>query len=102
MKQLYKVGELVIATFVNYPECNGEYTVIEATTAEQTKAEFPMFKIHENSLYYRLDGLEIKGPRTGTICNMAAERALRKKQEPGEMGYEELMTSLKNSVLEWN
>lgn len=103
MKQLYEVGEQVVAVFVNYPECNGEYVVLEVMTPEQTKAEFPMFSIRENSLYYRLDGLEIEGPMTGTICNAAAERALRKKHEPSQQSFKDLMTTLKSpQKVEWD
>lgn len=102
MKQLYEVGEVVVAVFVNYPECNGEYVVLEVMTPEQTKAEFPMFSIRENSLYYRLDGLKIN-PVEGVSCNAAAERALRKKHEPSQQSFKDLMTTLKSpQKVEWD
>ena len=100
MNPKFKQGEIVIANFKNYPQNNGEYTILEIMTPEQAQAEFNDFKI-QSSVYYRLEGLEIVGPTSGTICSCAAEPALRKKHDKGNMSYKELMNSLKSPVLEW-
>ncbi len=99
MRQLFEIGEQVIADFKNYPENNGEYTILEVLTPEQMKEEFREYSILQ-SIYYRLDGLTIVGPRNGTICNAAGQSALRKKHKPSELSFTELMTNLSTKIQE--
>lgn len=95
----FSVGEIVVADFKNYPQNNGEYTVLEVMSPEQVKIEFKDFKIYQ-TIYYRLGGLEIIGPIRGSIYNAAAEKALRKKQEPSGFSFDELMDNLNTKIQE--
>lgn len=94
MNAKFSEGEVVIAEFKNYPENNGEYTIIEVLTAEQFSTEFKDF-LSIKSMYYRLQGLRIVGPSRGAICDAAGERSLRKKHTPSEFSFNSLMDNLK-------
>lgn len=101
MKQLFEVGEVVIADFKYYPQNNGEYTILEVLTQEQVKAEFPKFNILSD-VYYRLEGLAIIGPKNGDICDAAGQPALRKKHQPSSQSFKDMMTTLKSpQKVEW-
>lgn len=95
MKQpLFAVGEVVIAVPKAYPEAHGEYPVMEILDPSDAAAEFPTFVI-SNQIYYRLDGFMVHGDWNGDMCNIAGESSLRKKHQPGEQSFSELMSNLK-------
>lgn len=104
MKPLFSVGEKVLLQSPNLPEHSGEY-IIEAIldTFEEFTCRFTGNKLWTNEgVSYVLDvpllDLIVCDGSEALWCGSS----LRKIQEIGDMGYKELMTSLKNSVLEWN
>jgi hypothetical protein len=103
MNPKYSEGEIVILQSANFPEYSGEYEIFKVLFYND---EFPDRLDKTTTLvcdgpvaYVFTEPLADKS--TSTEC-IWAEHSLRKRQQPGQMGYKELMTSLKNSVLEWN
>lgn len=106
---LFKEGEVVILQSKSAPHLNGEYTVKQIV---QNGTE-----IHDRirNITYTWIDLSTTTPgyileeciaefvfKDSTVAECAwAESALRKKSPPSDMSYKELMSSLKNSVLEW-
>jgi hypothetical protein len=103
MKPKYSEGEIVILQSANFPEYSGEYEVFKVLFYND---EFPdrldktVMIVCDGPIGYVLT--EALADKLGTSEVIWAEHSLRKRQEPGQMGYKELMASLKNSVLEWN
>lgn len=104
MNPKFSEGELVILQSPRFPEHNGEYTVSKVwSNPDQTfncRMTGTLLRVNLiESFSYHFE--EPLGDHKGReIC--FTESSLKKKQEPGEMDYKELMQTLKNSVLEWN
>jgi len=91
MTPKFSVGEVVILQSVNLPECNGEYSVTEIwpPDGERKNAD----KVTISTTYgYSLSCDEADSKSAW------AESALRKKHQPGEHSFTDLMASLKNPV----
>jgi hypothetical protein len=99
---LFSVGEVVILQSVTRPEINGEDTVI-GVYKRGDLFEDRFTKLHgtlsdPDSLFsYRLkDNAGVTTNDHGVICEAPwRESALRKKHQPGEMSFSELVSSLK-------
>lgn len=104
MNPKFSVGEIVIVQSPNYPETNGEYEVIQIFNYEEFLVYCEgAFKSESQPLVYRLKDYVAFGKiKVGSKTDCVSEPSLRKKHQPGEMDYKELMQTLKNSVLEWN
>jgi hypothetical protein len=89
-KPKFSVGEVVIrhAPSTNYPEHNGEYTILGIVHVGQLFKGFPSV-----IWYYELENLSIH-LHCGFL-NVSNEKFLRKKHQKGEMSYTELMASCK-------
>jgi hypothetical protein len=90
MNPLFSVGEVVILQSVSRPELNGECTVLERVAPGQ---------MAKCGLINNLHGYGYKT----TIKNISdsihwAESALRKKHQPGEQSFTQLMQTLKSPV----
>lgn len=89
MKQLFEVGEAVILQSKYFPEHNGEY-VVQDVDFDKYK---DMSGVIAEQYTYNLGFSTERGP-------WWKETSIKKKQEPGDMGYKELMASLKSPVFE--
>jgi len=103
MTHPYKIGEKVGLYSENLPEHNGQYTIeaiIEANEDFECRLTGEIIYTSEGHAYILdtplVDLIECDGVEV-----LWLEESLRKIQEIGDMDYKELMTSLKNSVLEW-
>jgi len=104
MKQLFEVGEVVIVQSPYYPETNGEYSVLGVFTYDEFREYCQgQFKSDGNPFIYKLAGYLAVGknnPNNKTDC--VSEPSLRKKQQPSELSFRELMTTLKSpQKVEW-
>lgn len=107
MSPKFSVNELVTLQSLTHPEFNGEYTVLGVykLNREDKTIKFPglpegkvlQFKNLSSEFVYDLGNF-----LNAKYVTLNDEFEIKKKQEPGQMGYKELMTSLKDSVLEWN
>lgn len=89
MKQLYEVGEVVILQSRSKPEMNGEY-IIESID----ETCLPLNVSGKMSSY----GYFLKGSLYSW-----AESALRKKHEPSQQSFKDLMRTLKSpQKVEWD
>lgn len=93
MKQLYEVGEVVILESKYFPEYNGEYVILDVC--------FDMFsnmsnnKTEKQFAYYL--GFESE------VSPWWKETSLRKKHEPSQQSFKDLMTTLKSpQKVEWD
>jgi hypothetical protein len=84
MNPLFSVGEVVILQSVSEPDKNGEYTVIGQYVGSHSFTKEPC-------LVYELD-------MVASACTYWTESALRKKHQPGEQSFTELMQTLKSPV----
>lgn len=87
MRPKFEVGEVVILDSKHRPECNGEYVVVDAMYGlwrNNTTKE-----IREGWTYKLNDGS--KDPW--------GEPSLRKKHQPGELSFTDLMASLSSPKL---
>ena len=83
MRPKFEVGEVVLLRSVNFPECNGEATVLDII---EDRTFVYAYKL---TISHHADGfLEYWG-----------EPALRKKHTPGEMTFDNLMASLSSPKL---
>lgn len=82
----FSVGELAILQSVNQPDYDGEYTIKEIKYAENIKEVVTKEEI--TGYWYNLGFYSNKGN------NFWFEKSLRKKQEPSEMSFMQLMGSL--------
>lgn len=105
-RPLFEIGETVIrqAPNSNYPEANGEYVVVSIISAMDYSLKYQAKSI--NAPYYELKGLSInmedfKGNKTGLISKHSCEIFLRKKHQPSEMNFNELMSSLNSPITTW-
>jgi hypothetical protein len=98
MNPKFSVGEVVILQSVNRPDLNGEYSVLIVVN-EKMAYECPITgkKIINGGdcVGYVLDDGALD--ETDTCCQWK-ESALRKKHQPGEQSFTDLMASLKNPV----
>jgi hypothetical protein len=98
MNPKFSVGEVVILQSETMPECNGEYSVLIVVTGKMSY-ECPVtgeiIISVADGIGYVLDGGHTDD--TGTCCQWG-EWALRKKHQPGEHSFTDLMASLKNPV----
>jgi hypothetical protein len=95
MRPKFSVGEVVILQSVNYPEFNDEYIVHAVLDGEDTymcRASGHMFSswVGDSMYVYVLDGPIVYDGKE----ILWSEKALRKKQEPCGLSYEELMASM--------
>lgn len=81
MRPKFEVGEVVLLQSVMLPECNGEYTVLAR--------ECGRYRVPSGELYEGFKYLLDDDNKDGWV-----ERSLRKKHQPGELSFEELMHSL--------
>lgn len=104
MRPLFKIGEKVALRSINLSEHNGEY-IVEGIIQEN---ENFVCRLTGGVIYpvggyaYILDTPLVDLIECDGMEALWAEESLRKIQEVGDMGYKELMTSLKDGVLEWN
>jgi hypothetical protein len=78
MRNKFNVGEEILLQSKDFPECNGDYTIVEIVNH------------HEYGWIYKLDIHFVK-PGWSDYWK---ESALRKKHTPGELSFEDLMFSL--------
>lgn len=91
-------GEVVLLQSVEQPECNGEYTV-HAVRLPLTRYKCRVSGVVRTridpSIGYILDGpIVIDGNEVAWN-----ESALRKKHQPGDMSFDDLMSSLSSPKL---
>jgi hypothetical protein len=89
MNPLFSVGEVVILQSVDHPELNGECTVLEAVAPGKFSSDGGK------------NGGALFTYRTEVYVGKSAwwvESSLRKKHQPGEHSFTDLMASLKNPV----
>lgn len=99
----YAIGEVVILQSKERPEFNGEDTVIEIVYEDSISTDrlsgLPVRhkKFQYGKISYKLEKalVTITSNNGGDVEGVWAESALRKKQEPGEMSFMQLMSSLK-------
>lgn len=101
MNAKFSVGEVIILQSKSLPQYNGEYTV----EAILQKGELFSCRL-TNTTLRQVDGgntyvlsTPLAIPDTG-YETFWAESALRKRQEPGELSYTELMQSLRSPIYE--
>ena len=104
MNHLFSIGEKVILQSLTLPEHNGCYiieAIIEANEDFVCRLTGQTIYTNEGHAYILdtplVDFIECDG-----VEALWLEESLKKFHEPGEMGYKELIQTLKNSVLEWN
>lgn len=86
MRPKFEVGEVVILQSVGHPERNGEYSVL---SLEQGRFRTPTNELYEGFSYMLDDGGDV-----GWV-----ETSLRKKHQPGELSFTDLMASLSSPKL---
>ena len=87
---LFSVGEVVILQSVSWPECNGDATVLEHVPSGKMSSSG---KLNTHGVDgYRLDVIASNGNPWWN------QSALRKKHQPGEQSFTELMQTLKSPV----
>lgn len=84
MKPKYSVGEVVILQSIYFPELNGEYSIKDAQFQEGRTWDGSDYK---GFVYYLDIHPKFKAP------GFWIESALRKKHQPGELSFQELMSS---------
>ena len=90
----FEVGEVVLLRSEDYPHLNGEYAVkrmCEPNIKRLCEAGTGVsYKISEHWTY----DLGFSVEHLGGVTSFWQERALRKKHQPGETGFHDLMASL--------
>lgn len=101
MNPKFSVGELIVLQSRSLPQYNSEYTV----EAILQKGELFTCRL-TNTLLRQIDGgnayvlsTPLASPDTDHET-FWAESALRKRQEPGELSYTQLMQSLRSPIYE--
>lgn len=89
MNAKFSVGEVVILQSVHYPEENGETTVINMRFQENP-LNASTLEAMDSGWVYTIEG------KTGEWH----ECAIRKKQQPGTLTYDQLMQSLRSPIYE--
>lgn len=110
MSPKFKEGECVILQSISRPELNGEYTVREAVSwgetykcrlTEMTVKRIPTNKVAYGYTLEEVVSTEVKGDIT--YEHTWSETALRKKHEPSQQSFKDLMTTLKSpQKVEWD
>lgn len=78
MRPKFAVDEVIILQSKDFPDCNGEYMVLDI-------GDHPLHgPIYKLDIDHKVDGYN----------DYWKESALRKKHTPGELGFEDLMFSL--------
>lgn len=85
MTPKFSVGEVVILQSRKFPERNGEYEVVKVLPHG---ADHGFQRVSRGNFGYVLSGGR----------NLWAESALRKKHQPGDMSFTELMVNLSQHV----
>lgn len=107
MTPKFSVGEVVILQSVNRPDLNGECTIGAVVTRQGQATEdrvhpagFVIRKGERIAAGYVLQELMPYSTTTdGHKCELLwAESALRKKHQPGDMSFTELMVNLSQPV----
>lgn len=102
MRPKFEVGEVVILQSRTRPDCSGEFIVVQVNQYPcGTRFEF------EESWYRHPDDIEIsyflndpfKSSHDSNAKACWAESSLRKKHQPGELNFRELMSSLSSPKL---
>lgn len=102
MNAKFSVGELIVLQSKSMPQYNGEYTVEGIIK----KDERHICRLTKRILVQSDDfGYVLSTPLFDLINNDGyetfwAESALRKRQEPGELSYAQLMQSLRSPIYE--
>lgn len=106
MKQLYEVGEVVILESHSHPEFNGEYPVLgvyklnkeDMTVVCEDIGKTLKFKTLSTDFVYNLGNFLDAAHYT-----LNDETELRKKHEPSQQSFKDLMTTLKSpQKVEWD
>jgi hypothetical protein len=90
MNPSFSVGEVVILQSKNFPECNGDATVLEYVPPGELSASGELNTHGVDG--YRLDVIASNGNLWWSPS------ALRKKHQPGEQSFTQLMQTLKSPV----
>ncbi|MCY1440237.1 hypothetical protein D9M71_565020 [compost metagenome] len=85
-RPLFEVGEVVLLRSQYLPECNGEATVLSVLRGREVNASGDFIR---EAFVYRLT-IQNPNPKRGW-----AESALRKKHQPGEQSFRDLIQTLK-------
>lgn len=99
MTPKFSVGEVVILQSVDAPEWNGEYSVVMVIDGDE-EFQDPHRDIlcvsHGEGYGYILDCSDLCGiGDTGRVVSLCwMQSSLRKKHQPGELSYSELLQSL--------
>lgn len=102
MRPKFEVGEVVILQSASRPDCKGEFTVIQINHYPPRELFFFEDKPFRHSegcyiSYFLDDDFESVIVVGGKSC--WNESALRKKHQPGELNFRELMSSLSSPKL---
>lgn len=93
----FSVGEVVILQCLDYPHLNGEYSVTHCIHAHEAyqDPEFGQF-LRPEILGYFLDGarLILQDGDGNAATALWYEWALRKKHQPGELSFKELLQGI--------
>lgn len=98
MHPKFAEGEVVLLQSTDYPEYNGEYTVHVVRlpgSIYKCRVCGEEAKLRTVGIGYVLDGPIVVGGREATW----AEVCLRKKHQPGDMNFTDLMASLSSPKL---
>lgn len=100
MKPKFEVGEVVILQSITHPHYNGEYTVEAVIPTKGTyKCRLTNDKFtHSHKGYAYLLDSPLKVKAELPFESAVDEPALRKKHQPGEMSFTNLMSQLNQPV----
>ena len=102
MEQFFEVGEVIILQSPNLSEYNGEYTIHAILPVnEDFKCRLTGLMIYTTEgLSYVLDEPLADLHAFDGCETLWAPSSIRKKQEPGELSYTQLMQSLRSPIYE--
>jgi hypothetical protein len=98
MTPKFRVGEVVILQSKDHDHCNGEYTVLVVVNGPMDYTCPITGRTIENSANGIGYVLDIDYKDDDGTCRQWAEAVIRKKHQPGDQSFTELMASLKNPV----
>lgn len=96
MKSKFSVGEVVILYSADFPEYNGEYSVVGVTRHGSVYRGEIVNATDKTAYYYDL-GFNTPYFRNFSVWN---EECLRKRHQKGDMSFKELVKDLKTNIQE--
>jgi hypothetical protein len=101
MKQLYEVGEVVLLRSRELPEYDGEYVVQKVYAPNEWTIDSTGSQYNGSHTYSYALGFSFEWGKG--VCDAWQQTALRKKHEPSQQSFKDLMTTLKSpQKVEWD